>query len=314
MATPISVIVVSFRRGDELVFCLEDLAAQSAVESFEVVLVLQQYPAGAADGLRKRFGRQLDLRIIEFPHGLGMPRARNEGLDVARGEIVAFLDDDVRLPAHWAASMLALYVNPEVGAVGGYVDHPQQYTPVRKALYRLLGITSDRYRIDWGGFNQGPSTHRADEQPADWLTGCNMSFRRSAIEDVGRFDEGLGSFWHEDVDATHRVAKAGWKVISSGRMAVKHYPSTVNRPPLHKQMRERERLRVLFVWKVIGDRPLWKVRYAARLVLQAAAMAVIGARKGDPRIAFGVLRGGWEGYRGLDAARAADSMEKGTIR
>ncbi|HVF40956.1 MAG TPA: glycosyltransferase family 2 protein [Gemmatimonadaceae bacterium] len=314
MASALSVIVVSYRRGEELVFCLEDLASQVTDDPFEVVLVLQEYPDGAAQSLRERFGARLDLQILQFPHGLGMPRARNEGLKVARGNIVAFLDDDVRLTDHWASSMLALYREPDVGAVGGYVDHPEQYTPLRKALYRVLGITSNRFKIDWGGFNQGPSTHRAGEQPADWLTGCNMSFRREAIDSVGWFDEGLGTFWHEDVDTTHRVAKAGWRVISSGRMAVKHYPSTINRPPLHKQMRERERLRVLFVWKVIGDRPLWKARYAARLLLQAAAMAVVGARKGDPRIPLGVIRGGWEGYRGLGAARNADTVEKGVTR
>lgn len=310
MALDLSVIVVSYRRGDEIVFCLDDLAAQAIDAAFEVVLVLQEYPAGAADSLLERFGSRLDLKVVEYPRGLGMPRARNEGLGVARGEIVAFLDDDVRLPAHWAASMLSLYRDSRVGAVGGYVDHPVQYTPVRKAMYRMLGLTSDRFTIDWGGFNRGPSSHLPGEQSAQWLTGCNMSFRRSALDQVGLFDEGLGTFWHEDVDTTHRVARAGWDVVSSGRMAVKHYPSTINRPPLHAQMRERERLRVLFVWRVIGDKPMWRARYAARLLLQAAAMAVVGAAKLDPRIPLNVIRGGWEGYRGLAAARAASGAEK----
>ena len=63
-------------------------------------------------------------------------------------------------------------------------------------------------------------------------------------------------------------------MISTARMAIDHYPNTINRPPLHLQMRERERSRVLFVWKAIGDQPLWQLRYGARLVLHAAAMGV----------------------------------------
>jgi hypothetical protein len=51
-------------------------------------------------------------------------------------------------------------------------------------------------------------------------------------------------------------------------------------------------------------KPLWRARYAARLVLQAAAMSVVGLVKRDIRIPINVLRGGWEGYRGLPAARA----------
>ena len=112
---------------------------------------------------------------------------------------------------------------------------------------------------------------------------------------------------------THRVAKSGWKVVCSDQLAVDHFPSSVNRPPLHSQMRERERTRVLFVWKAIGDEPLWRARYAARLILHAAAMSVIGLAKGDPRIPLNVLRGGWEGYRGLPAARAASARRMETL-
>ena len=306
MPLQVSVIVPSHKRNEPLELCLEDLAVQGGVEKsgFEVVLVLQAYPDGAADALRRRFGERLQLQIAEFPSGLGTSRARNTGLAMARGDIVAFLDDDVRLPKRWVAETIGFYRDPELGGVGGFVDHPGHYNIARNTMYRLLGLTSNRYKIDWGGFNVGPANHPPADQPAEWLSGGNMSFRRKAIEAVSGFDEALGSFWHEDVDVAHRVAKSGWRIISSRKMTVEHFPSTINRPPLYAQMRERERSRVLFVWKAIGDEPLWRARYATRLVLHALAMSVVGAVKGDPRIPFNVLRGGWEGYRGLPAARA----------
>lgn len=306
----LSIVVASFKRAGPLELCLEDLASQEARKPFEVVLVLQDYPAGAADALEARFGDRLTLQIAEFPDALGTSRARNTGLELANGEIVAFLDDDVRVPPTWVGTMLDFYDDQAIGAVGGFVDHPGHYNPARNAIYRILGITSNRYRIDWGGFNVGPANHPAADQPAAWLSGGNMSFRRSAILDVGGFDEALGSFWHEDVDVAFRVAKSGWGMISSRKLAIDHFPSTVNRPPLHSQMRERERSRVLFVWKAIGDRPLWRARYAARLLLHAAAMGVVGLVKLDLRIPANVIRGGWEGYRDLDSARLASSRRK----
>ena len=305
MDLTLSVIVPSFRRSEALALCLDDLVAQETERRFEVVLVLQAYAAGEADALRRRFDGKLTLQIAEFDEGLGTSRARNTGLAMSRAPIVAFLDDDVRLPPKWVAEMIAFYDDDALGGVGGFVDHPGHYNVARNAMYRVLGLTAGRYKIDWGGFNVGPATHTAEDQPAEWLSGGNMSFRRSVIQAVGGFDEALGSFWHEDVDVTHRVAKSGWKVISSRKVAVEHYPNTINRPPLHAQMRERERSRVLFVWKAIGGQPLWQARYAARLFLHAAAMSVVGVAKGDVRIPFNVLRGGWEGYRGLPAARAA---------
>ena len=307
MHLDLSVIVASYKRCEPLELCLDDLAAQETSRPFEVILVLQAHPAGEADRIRARFGNRLKLQIAEFAEGLGTSRARNAGLAMARGEIVAFLDDDVRLPKTWASAMLDFYEDPSIGGVGGFVDHPGHYNPLRNTAYRMLGLTSKRYRIDWGGFNVGPASHPAEDQPAAWLSGGNMSFRRHAIQAVGGFDEALGSFWHEDVDVAFRVAKSGWRMISTARMAIEHYPSSINRPPLHAQMRERERSRVLFVWKAIGDEPLWRVRYAARLVLHAAAMSVVGLAKLDPRIPINVLRGGWEGYRGLGDAKAASA-------
>jgi GT2 family glycosyltransferase len=307
MHLDLSVIVASYKRCDALELCLEDLAAQATSRTFEVVLVLQAYPEGASADLRAKFEDRLTIVMAEFPDGLGTSRARNTGLWMARGEIVAFLDDDVRLPATWAESMLSFYADPQIGGVGGFVDHPGHYNPVRNTAYRMLGLTSNRYRIDWGGFNLGPASHSKEDQPAAWLSGGNMSFRRNLVQNIGGFDEALGSFWHEDVDLAHRVAKSGWKMISTARMAIDHYPNTINRPPLHLQMRERERSRVLFVWKAIGDEPFWRVRYGARLVLHAAAMSVVGLAKLDPRIPLNVIRGGWEGMRGLDTARAASA-------
>ncbi len=288
-----------------MALCLADLAAQDTNRPFEVVLVLQAHSAVTPDELRSQFGDRLNLEIVEFADGLGTSRARNIGLAMARGENVAFLDDDVRLPSHWVESIIGFFDDPEIGGVGGYVGHPGHYTTARKAVYRLLGLTSNRYKIDWGGFNVGPATHPSADQPAEWLSGGNMAFRKDAIQAVGGFDETLGNFWHEDVDVAHRVRASGWKMISSLKVAVDHFPSSVNRPALHAQMRERERTRVLFVWKARGSKPLWRIRYGARLLLHAGAMTVIGVAKRDLRIPFEVIRGGLEGYRDLPRARAA---------
>jgi len=304
MKTQLSVVVPSYRRCDELDRCLEDLAAQVDASSLEVVLVLQAYPAGAADSLRERFAHRLKLSIAEFSEGLGTGGARNVGLRMSRGEIVAFLDDDVRLPPGWSSALLACYTDPAVGGAGGFVDHPGHYGPLRNAAYRMLGITSNRFRIDWGGFSVGPAFNPPGVHPAEWLGGGNMSFRREAIVAVGGFDEALGAFWYEDADVTHRVLKSGWRVVSSDKVTVEHFPSTINRPPLRVQVLERERARVFFVWKAIGGKSFWRLRYASRLMLHAAAMSVVGLAKRDPMIPLNVIRGGWEGYRHLPESRS----------
>jgi GT2 family glycosyltransferase len=312
MKIQLSVVVPSYKRSGELDRCLEDLARQTDAPSMEVVIVLQAHPPGTSDALRARFGGSLLLNIAEFDEGLGTGGARNEGLRMSRGEIVAFLDDDVRLPAHWAASLISCYADPAVGGAGGFVDHPGHYNPLRNAAYRMLGITSNRFKIDWGGFNVGPAFNPPGIQTAEWLGGGNMSFRRDVIVAVGGFDETLGAFWHEDSDITNRVLKSGWRVVSSDKVTVEHYPSSINRPPLRSQVLERERTRVLFVWKAIGDKPLWRLRYASRLLLHAVAMSVVAVAKRDPMVAINVVRGGIDGYRHLPESRSLSGARKTT--
>lgn len=310
MIPGLSVIIATYRRRDTLELCLVDLAEQDAKEPFEVVIVVQAYPHNSVDELTRRFGSRLNMNIVAYAEGVGTGRARNIGLSMARGDIVAFLDDDVRLPPHWVRVLLKFYDDASVGAVGGFVDHPGHYNPARNAAYRILGLTSNRYKIDWGGFNVGPASHSESDQPAGWLSGGNMSFRRSVLAIVGGFDEALGAFWHEDADLSHRVARSGWRVLSSRSITVDHFPSGAGKDPFYLQVRERERSRVLFVWKAIGDKPFWRARYAARLLLQAAAMSVVGIVKRDLRIPVAVVRGGLEGYAGLPTARAASEARK----
>lgn len=313
MKTQLSVVVPSYRRRDELDRCLEDLAAQIDPPSLEIVLVLQAFPAGAADSVRERFGGRLNLQIAEFNEGLGTGGARNEGLRMSSGEIIAFLDDDVRLPAGWSRSLVSCYDDPMVGGAGGFVDHPGHYGPMRNTAYRMLGFTANRFKIDWGGFNVGPAFNPPGVHEAEWLGGGNMSFRRQAILGVNGFDEALGAFWHEDADVTHRVMKSGWKVVCSDQLAVDHFPSAVNRPPLRSQVLERERTRVLFVWKAIGDKSGWQVRYASRLALHSVAMSVVGLAKADPMIPVNVILGGWRGYRELGEARRVSKWREGFL-
>lgn len=303
MKPQISVIVPSYRRSDELSQCLGDLVRQTE-PLLEVVLVLQSYPEGAVNALRQCFGGSLTLRIVEFADGLGTGGARNEGLRHARGEIVAFVDDDVRIPSGWSSAVAECYADPTVGGAGGFVDHPGHYGPLRNTAYRMLGITSNRFKVDWGGFNVGPAFNPAGVHPADWLVGCNMSFRREAILAVGGFDEALGAFWHEDSDVTYRVLRSGWRVVSSDKVTVEHFPSATNRPALRDQVLERERTRVLFVWKALGEQPLWRVRYSLRLLLHAMAMSVVGVAKRDAMIPLNVIRGGLRGYRQLAESKS----------
>ena len=292
----LSIASVSYRRADSLTLCLDDLAAQSTGQRFEVVLVLQAYPDGVRAQLERDYGHRLTLRIHEFANGLGVHGARNAAMTLIAAPIVVFFDDDVRVGPDWVETLMPYYRDPSVGGVGGYVEHPGCRRLSARLFRPILGMSSRRYRIDWAGFHTLPfSSHPSTDQSADWLSGCNMSYRVRALADAGKFDEAYGNYGYDDVDIGLRVRRAGWRLVTSRRLTVLHNPSAVNRPSLPDLVREEEARRVLLVRKAIGHLPGWRQRYLLRFSLHLVATLVQGLRRGHPHLvvsaAVGARRG-----------------------
>ena len=296
IAPLVSIIIVSFRRHAEIQRCLSDLADQATTVPFEVVLLLQAYPDGAPEELATAFGTAFPLSVFHSECGLGVHAARNAALARNSGEIVAFLDDDVRIPRDWIETMISYYRDPSVGGVGGFVQHPGNRRLATRVLRPLLGLSARRYRIDWGGFHAIPwSSHPTRDQEADWLSGCNMSFRRVALEHVRGFDEGYGPYGYDDVDVGLRIRRAGWRLVSTQRLAIAHRMSEVNRASLPDLVREEEARRVRFVRRAIGHRPAWRLRYLARFGIHLIALSLQGVARRCPTLPLHAVRGARRG-------------------
>jgi N-acetylglucosaminyl-diphospho-decaprenol L-rhamnosyltransferase len=139
------------------------------------------------------------------------------------------------------------------------------------------------------------SSHPPTDQPADWLSGCNMSYRVEALAQAGEFDEAYGNYGYDDVDIGVRVRRAGWTMLTSRRLAVVHNVSPVNRPSPADFVREEEARRVLLVRKAIGHLPRWRQRYLLRMALHLVATFVQGLSRGRPQLVLSAAVGARRG-------------------
>lgn len=120
-------------------------------------------------------------RVVPNTNRRGLSGARNTGLARATSEVVGFLDDDAWAATDWAERLIAVYDDPTVAVVGGAVEPAW-------ATHRPTWFP---HEFDWvvGCTYRGLPTVRSTVRN---VVGANMSFRRSAIETVGGFDELLG--------------------------------------------------------------------------------------------------------------------------
>ena len=176
--TTISVIVCAYteRRWDCLRAALESVRAQD-VQPFEIIAVIDYNPA-----LEKRVSAAYpDIKTISNGGRRGLSAARNTGVRCAQGTLVAFLDDDAVAERDWLARMLAHYADPAVIGVGGRVMPLWPGQRPRWFPEEFNWVVGCSYRGQ-------PERLAVVRNPI----GCNMSFRRAFVEQLGGFREGIG--------------------------------------------------------------------------------------------------------------------------
>ncbi len=181
----VSVVIRSYNRYPALAELLEAILRQQDAE-FEIVVVDQT--TEATDEARARIAtlaRDPRVRLLSFPP-LGGPRARNEGVRAARGEVILLMDDD-DLPVgdRWIAAHAANYADPLCVAVNGRAvvdgDRDPPYRNMKRAEKNVMSLS-------WLGW-QRPYSKVNIKKRVDSVVGGNASMRREALARAGLWDE-----------------------------------------------------------------------------------------------------------------------------
>ena len=198
----VSIVINTLGRAELLGDCLRGLTGLKW-PNLEVVVV-NGPSEDHTDEILKQWADR--IKIGHCPEA-NLAKSRNIGLSLAAGEIIAFLDDDAVPHPSWLTALVQYYRNPEVGAVGGHTIG--RLGSVYQARTTLCDRFGDPFFV---------STHLDLStfcRPGNWIypsmLGTNSSVRRSAIEEIGGFDESF-SYYLDETDICIRLIDAGWKI------------------------------------------------------------------------------------------------------
>lgn len=196
----VSIVIVSRDRPAELERLLVSLRYLQFL-NFEVIVVTKDDPRA----LFPEIHAIERVKFIKFDQA-NISAARNLGISQAKGEIVAFCDDDAVPEPTWLNHLIAPFADKTIAAAGGYVLGRNGISFQWKGRsFDMFGNHSD---LDIRG--TAPQVYQGDAGSGIKTEGTNCAFRREVLLELGGFDENF-RYYLDETDLNYRIALAGWK-------------------------------------------------------------------------------------------------------
>lgn len=288
-----SVVVATRNRTDKLVRCVQSLLSNDHPQ-FEVIVV-DNAPADAStrSEVTERWGSDLRVRYVLEPHP-GAARARNAGVRVCDGDVIAFTDDDVVTDPCWLRVLTSEFGDEGVCAVAGLTVALRLDHEAAAWFEQVSGFGRGHTRRTCNLRSQPPPTRLFPFTPPFGASN-NLAVRTTGLRSIGGFDERLGpgtpTRGGEDLDLLTRLLLTGGTIVYRPDAVVRHeHRDTVGE--LREQLFTYGAGNTAVLTKWALRRPDLR-RSLLRLALTAGANAPSGSRPEGVAVAADAEVPGW---------------------
>lgn len=227
----LSIVIVNYKMKADIEKCLASLFSDIAESGLPVDVVVVDNASG--DGIDAWLKETYPaVRCIMLEENIGFGRAQNLGLQSCDASYYMVLNPDTSLyPGQHTLQRIHAYMeqHPKIGLIGPKILYPDG--SLQYSCYRFPTFWQPLFsRTKLGQKGKGRRTQdrtimkdfdHQRTQPVDWVMGSAMVVRRSAMKEVGMFDE---RFWmyYEDTDWCRRMWETGWPVYYVHDIMLEH--------------------------------------------------------------------------------------------
>lgn len=216
-----SIIIVSWNALPHLKNYLPSVAA-TEYPNFEIILADNASEDGSKAWVREHYPK---VKIATFDQNYGYCGGNNRAVPHAEGDILLFLNNDVRVEPDWLHGLAECFQkDPQVAAVQPKMladEQPEyfEYAGAAGGFLDKFGYPFCRGRIfETIEQDQGQYDNETDIL---WASGAALAVRKEVFEELGRFDEDF-DFHMEEIDLCWRLWNAGYKVQFCPQSTVYH--------------------------------------------------------------------------------------------
>ena len=228
-STPfVSVVIATHNRAQSLKMCLDSLA-ELEYPHYEVIVVDNAPRDAETFNLLRRDYPTVRYVREETP---GLAVAHNSGLAEARGDLIAFTDDDVQVDPQWLGALVAGFEvqsegDIEVGCVTGMITPAELETPAQVWLEQYGGFSKGFEQRIFDLQHHRPPSPLYPYTAGVFGSGANMAFRREVLLELGGFDPALGAgskgVGGDDLAAFFDVVSCGYALVYQPEALVHHW-------------------------------------------------------------------------------------------
>ena len=274
----VAAVLVNYNAGGELARALRSIGDELATLPWEAVVVDNASADGSAASAT---GCAPMVRLVQNTVNVGFSRGVNQGLAASTAPLVLIMNPDCRLVAGAVATLRGVLdahpqcaivgpriLNPDGSVQGSARGDPDMWTGLfgrTTLLYRLVPFlpVAKRNVVVEGAIRSGDAS-----VVVDWLSGACMLARRTALEQVGGFDERFFLYW-EDADLCRRLRARGCHVRYVPGATAIHRVGQSSRTARTFAIRAFHQSAYLYYATHVAPAPLNPKRWLARAILNA---------------------------------------------